>query len=202
MYIILYYYTLLLLLSITVVTALGRKVLQEMCSVLPEDKQGPVLDNIRKMSKERRGRRVGHVDTSNGWSGASRMVTASTADRGLNGVYRSMSELDAVGEAVLADNVYGDRPTTRIVGSVTGSLMATVRAARRKQSMSAAVVYNPAFYDAPYIAPNWPPVGDGLQSTAACTDNPMDQPYLCMTSENGFKLERRSSREMSTIPDG
>lgn len=63
-----------------------------MCSVLPEDKQGPVLDDIRKISKERRRLQ---------WPGAARIASSAvrsdaspTAD-GLTGVYRSTSELSA-----------------------------------------------------------------------------------------------------------
>ncbi|XP_025405104.1 uncharacterized protein LOC112679494 [Sipha flava] len=142
-------------------------VLQEMCAVLPEDKQGPVLDDIRKISKERRRRH----------RGTTRIVASAvrrSPDDGLMGVYRSTSEL----------SMDGGQPTTDrfAAGPVdgTGSLMATVRAARRKQSMSASVVYNPAFYDAPVAY--------------AATDNPAGQPYLCMTPENGFSLHGRPPR--------
>lgn len=150
----------------------GRKVLQEMCSVLPEDKQGPVLDDIRKISKERRRQRV-----------AAPMSAASTATalRGrsptdqLTGVYRSTSEL-SYAPAPAADEGDGHRAS----GSRTadaGTLMATVRAARRRQSMSATVVHNPAFYEPPpQPVVNLPAI------------NPAGQPYLRMTPENGFSL--------------
>lgn len=146
-----------------------------MCSVLPEDKQGPVLDDIRKISKERRRRH----------RGTTRIVASAvhrSPDDGLVGVYRSTSELSVDGGQPTADRF----PASAADGSCT--LMATVRAARRKQSMSTAVVYNPAFYDAPvdaYATANGPP---------ATVDNPAGQPYLRMTSENGFTLHNRQPR--------
>lgn len=133
-----------------------------MCSVLPEDKQGPVLDDIRKISKDRRRYR-----------GAARITTA---DDGLIGVYRSMSEL-SVEPAVVTTVADEDGANRSRPGS---SLMATVRAARRRQSMSTTVVYNPAFYEAPVAQPS----ADRLH------DNPAGQPYLRMTAENGFSLHR------------
>ncbi|XP_025191910.1 uncharacterized protein LOC112592137 [Melanaphis sacchari] len=154
----------------------------EMCSVLPEDKQGPVLDDIRKISKERWRQR-----------GAAPMTSASTAmarhgrsaTDGLTGVYRSTSELSYVlVTAPTADDGDGRRASGRRTADA-GTLMATVRAARRRQSMSATVVYNPAFYD----APDSPPVA------TPPAINPAGQPYLRMTPENGFSLhsEQRSS---------
>lgn len=150
-----------------------RKVLQEMCSVLPEDKQGPVLDDIRKISKERRRQRV-----------AAPMSAASTATalRGrsptdqLTGVYRSTSELSyAPTPAPAADEGDGHKASGPRTADA-GTLMATVRAARRRQSMSATVVYNPAFYEPPQPVATLPAI------------NPAGQPYLRMTPENGFSL--------------
>lgn len=157
------------------------QVLQEMCSVLPEDKQGPVLDDIRKISKERRRRcRRQWRQQPDGQWGAARITPASSAcpsaAYGLTGVYRSTSELSAsatTAVATVAETVVDD--------ACAGSLMATVRAARRKQCMSATVVYNPAFYDPPPVAVsiNKPSVG-----------NPAGQPYLRMTADNGFSLHQ------------
>ncbi|XP_060862312.1 uncharacterized protein LOC132939253 isoform X1 [Metopolophium dirhodum] len=152
-------------------------VLQEMCAVLPEDKQGPVLDDIRKISKERRRQR-----------GAASMLASAAAGHGqsapadgLTGVYRSTSELSyACAMAPTTDEGSGHGAGV-LRKADTGTLMATVRAARRRQSMSATVVYNPAFYDAP-------------ESPTAATlpaINPAGQPYLHMTPENGFSLHSR-----------
>lgn len=157
----------------------GTQVLQEMCSALPEDKQGPVLDDIRKISKERRRRcRRQWRQQPDGQRGAARIAAASgacpSAADGLTGVYRSTSELSAPAAAV-AETV------AETVADDAGSLMATVRAARRKQCMSATVVYNPAFYDPPAdvaVATGRPPA----------VDNPAGQPYLRMTADNGFSL--------------
>lgn len=166
-----------------------REVLQEMCSVLPEDKQGPVLDDIRKISKERRRHR-----------GTTRIVASAVRRRspddddngGLAGVYRSTSELfvdGGCGGRVL--ETAADRFPAVTAGS---TLMATVRAARRKQSMSATVVYNPAFYDAPvaYAPANGPPPAAAAATGVA--DNPAGQLYLRMTPENGFSLQSRPPR--------
>lgn len=151
-----------------------------MCSVLPEDKQGPVLDDIRKISKERRRQRGAAPPTF----APTICHGRSTAD-GLTGVYRSTSELSVHVEAPTTEQGGGPRTAN------TGSLMATVRAARRRQSMSATVVYNPAFYD----APDSPPVA----TAAAAATNPAGQPYLRMTPENGFRLHSR--RRPSPGPD-
>lgn len=159
-----------------------------MCSVLPEDKQGPVLDDIRKISKERRrlqwpggGARVTEAaasSPSNAWRS-----DASPTAGGLIGVYRSTSELrsEPPWTADDRDVVGGCVPLRTASG---GGLMATVRAARRKQSMSSAVVYNPAFYDAPVTAASGP-------ASAAAARNPAGQPYLCMTPDNGFSLRHQ-----------
>lgn len=155
-----------------------------MCSVLPEDKQGPVLDDIRKISKE----------TRRQWCAATRITAASAArpsaaDVGLAGVYRSISELSPVPAAAHTTSADDDVHFPPASMSLAGSLLATVRAARSRQSMSATVVYNPAFYDAPvaYVAPN----SELRLSTAA--NNPARQPYLYMTPENGFSLQRPPS---------
>lgn len=160
----------------------GTQVLQEMCSVLPEDKQGPVLDDIRKISKERRRRcRRQWRQQPDGQRGAARITAASgacpSAADGLTGVYRSMSELSApaAAAAAVAETV------AETVADDADSLMATVRAARRKQCMSATVVYNPAFYDPP------PDVAVPTGRPPA-VDNPAGQPYLRMTADNGFSL--------------
>ncbi|XP_026811347.1 uncharacterized protein LOC113552700 [Rhopalosiphum maidis] len=158
-------------------------VLQEMCSVLPEDKQGPVLDDIRKISKERRRQRGAAPAFASSAMAASR--GRSPAD-GLVGVYRSTSELSYACEpAPTADEGDGRGSSGPRTAADAATLMATVRAARRRQSMSATVVYNPAFYDAPDSAP--------AATTPAI--NPAGQPYLRMTPENGFSLhsERRPS---------
>ncbi|XP_060838676.1 uncharacterized protein LOC132920361 isoform X3 [Rhopalosiphum padi] len=158
-------------------------VLQEMCSVLPEDKQGPVLDDIRKISKERRRQRGAAPAFASSAMAVSR--GQSPAD-GLVGVYRSTSELSYACEpAPTADEGDGLGSSGRRTAADAGTLMATVRAARRRQSMSATVVYNPAFYDAPDSAP----------AATSPAINPAGQPYLRMTPENGFSLhsERRPS---------
>lgn len=152
-----------------------------MCSVLPEDKQGPVLDDIRKISKERRRHR-----------GTTRIVASAvrrSPDDGLTGVYRSTSELFVDSGGGGGTETMADRFPANTAGGATGSLMATVRAARRKQSMSATVVYNPAFYDAPvaYASANGPPA----TAVTGAADNPAGQPYLRMTPENGFSLHSR-----------
>lgn len=139
-----------------------------MCSVLPEDKQGPVLDDIRKISKERRRQRVAAP-----MSAATALRGRSPTDQ-LTGVYRSTCEL-SYAPAPAADegdcqNASGPRTAD------AGTLMATVRAARRRQSMSATVVYNPAFYEPPQPVATLPAI------------NPAGQPYLRMTPENGFSL--------------
>lgn len=146
-----------------------------MCSILPEDKQGPVLDDIRKISKERRRHRVSGGDRTPSTTGGAQLARW-PAD-GLNGVYRSTSELSATAGD---DRVDCGSPPVAIVGC--DGLMATVRATRRKQSITATVVYNPAFYDAPvaYAAPH--------RTQAA---NPARQPYLRMTPDNGFSLQQR-----------
>lgn len=165
-----------------------------MCSVLPEDKQGPVLDDIRKISKERRRH----------W-GTARITAATvcpTAADGLTGVYRSTSELSEAITTSVHDESGGDRVVNVQCGpaDVDGghSLMATVRAARRRQSVSATVVYNPAFYDAP--------VASNGRSAVTAVSNPAGQPYLRMTPENGFSLHqlpaerRRSSSDVTDEP--
>lgn len=144
-----------------------------MCSILPEDKQGPVLDDIRKISKERRRHR------------SMARITAATvcpsASDGLTGVYRSLSELSTTVTAV-SGGESGQTADRLWAGATSGSsLMATVRTARRKQSMSATVVYNPAFYDAPVTV------------VPVATSNPAGQPYLRMTPENGFSLHQKPS---------
>ncbi|XP_050053254.1 uncharacterized protein LOC114126372 isoform X1 [Aphis gossypii] len=143
-------------------------VLQEMCSVLPEDKQGPVLDDIRKISKERRRQRVAAPT-----SAATALRGRSPTDQ-LTGVYRSTSEL-SYAPAPAADEGDGHRASGPRTADA-GTLMATVRAARRRQSMSATVVYNPAFYEPPQPVAALPAI------------NPAGQPYLRMTPENGFSL--------------
>lgn len=156
-----------------------------MCAVLPEDKQGPVLDDIRKISKERRRQR-----------GATTTMLTSATDRhdrsptdGLNGVYRSTSELSYACVAA-PTTAEGDGHGAGVLRKADmGTLIATVRAARRRQSMSATVVYNPAFYD----APDSPPVA------TSPAINPAGQPYLHMTPENGFSL--RSRQLPSPDPD-
>lgn len=162
--------------------------------MLPEDKQGPVLDDIRKISKERRRH----------W-GTARIMAANvcpSAADGLTGVYRSTSELSEAITTSVNDESSGDRLANvqpRPADVDGGSLMATVRAARRRQSMSATVVYNPAFYDAP-IASNG-------RSTVTAVSNPAGQPYLRMTPENGFSLYqlpaegRRSSSDVTDYTD-
>lgn len=159
------------------------QVLQEMCSVLPEDKQGPVLDDIRKISKERRRRcRRQWRQQPDGRRGAARIAAASSAcpsaADGLTGVYRSTSELSAPTAATAA----AVAAVAETVADDAGSLMATVRAARRKQCMSATVVYNPAFYD--------PPPGVAVPIDKPPVDNPAGQPYLRMTADNGFSLHQ------------
>lgn len=159
----------------------GREVLQEMCSVLPEDKQGPVLDDIRKISKERRR----HRPDADRMNRTAAVRSSAVTEGGLTGVYKSTSELSVV--ATCTDGSGNgqqqqQQQTTDFRLSTVGGLMATVRAARRKHSMSATVVYNPAFYDAPvsYDSPNRPSV----HSTVV--NDPAYQPYLCMTTENGY----------------
>lgn len=178
-------------------TVFDRKVLQEMCSVLPEDKQGPVLEDIRKISKERRRQRDGTVRVI---SAPAVGLTAATAVDGLTGVYRSTSELSCctvtAAAAAAGEHGSGDHPPSCPTAGA-GSLMATVRAARRKQSMSATtVVYNPAFYDAPvsYASPD--------ERSATAANNPAGQPYLRMTPENGFSLHPvwRSAADASDTP--
>lgn len=149
-----------------------RKVLQEMCSVLPEDKQGPVLDDIRKISKERRRQRVA-APMSAAASTATALRGRSPTDQ-LTGVYRSTSEL-SYAPTPAADEGDGHRASGPRTADA-GTLMATVRAARRRQSMSATVVYNPAFYEPPQPVATLPAI------------NPSGQPYLRMTPENGFSL--------------
>lgn len=136
--------------------------MQEMCAALPEDKRGPVLDDIRKMSRQRR--RRGRADAAR--------VTAS-ADGPPTGVYRSTCELRADG--VPAADGTADLVDCR---RTDGGLMAAVRTARRERSVSAAVVYNPAFYDAPVLS-------------GGPSANPSRQPYLSMTPDNGFSLRHR-----------
>jgi len=145
-----------------------------MCAVLPEDKQGPVLDDIRKISKERR-RQRGAAPISASTAGC--YGQSAPAD-GLTGVYRSTSELSYVAPTTDEGNGHGADVLRK---ADTGTLMATVRAARRRQSMSATVVYNPAFYDAP----------DSSPVVTLPADNPAGQPYLHMTPENGFSLRSR-----------
>lgn len=144
-----------------------------MCSVLPEDKQGPVLDDIRKISKERRRHRtMARITTST--------VCPSGSDS-LTGVYRSLSELSTTATAI-AGGESSQKVDRLWTGTDSGgSLMATVRTARRKQSMSATVVYNPAFYDALVTV------------VPVAANNPAGQPYLCMTPENGFSLHQQQS---------
>jgi len=136
-----------------------------MCTALPEDKRGPVLDDIRKMSRQ--GRRRGRANGAR--------FTAS-AD-GPAGVYRSTCELRADGGPA-ADATAGLIDCRR-TGGRGGGLMAAARAARRERSVSAAVVYNPAFHDAPVLS----------ERPSA---NPARQPYLRMTPDNGFSLRHRS----------
>lgn len=165
-----------------------------MCSILPEDKQGPVLDDIRKISKERRRQR-----------GDRTIVTAATVARspadGLVGVYRSTSEL-SVAPIRTADECTAGNGGLKV--ATGGDLMATVRAARRKQSVSATVVYNPAFFEAPtaaYARPTitTPAATPSRQPLAATVTNPARQPYLHMTPENGFSL--RQQPLLSTLSD-
>jgi len=162
-----------------------RQVLQEMCSALPEDKRGSVLDDIRKISKERRRRRWQRTDVS------PRITTrpsAATSDDAPTGVYRSTSELSAV-SATCGDETAASRDFLWTGDTFRDNLMATVRTARRKQSVSATVVYNPAFYDAPV-----PYVSSSNRSAAA---NPARQPYLRMTPDNGFSLHQQQQRRQS-----
>ncbi|XP_050432167.1 uncharacterized protein LOC126840459 isoform X2 [Adelges cooleyi] len=134
----------------------------EMCSILPEDKQGPVLDDIRKISKERR---------------RERRDLSMVKDVQTTGVYRSMSELS------LTPNTLERVPSAMPLRTISTSLISTVRVARRKQS-NVTTVYNPAFYDAPVAYAHT----DATNAAAGRFQNPLCQPYLRMTHNNGFSL--------------
>lgn len=149
---------------------MNGKVLQEMCAVLPEDKQGPVLDDIRKISKERR---------------RERRDQSTSLDVQTTGIYRSMSELSLSPNSL---NVTDSHDTSSItlpdLRKLTSesSLMSTLRIARHQQSNNATTVYNPAFYDAPVAFAHTDTLANGR------VQNPLCQPYLRMTQNNGFSL--------------
>ncbi|XP_050538114.1 uncharacterized protein LOC126903728 isoform X2 [Daktulosphaira vitifoliae] len=142
----------------------------EMCAVLPEDKQGPVLDDIRKISKERQRKR--------------RDLSLSQ-DVQTTGIYRSMSELSL---SPNLQNVLDSHDTSSItlpdLKNVISenSLLSTLRIARHKQSNNATTVYNPAFYDAPVAFTH------NDTSAIGRVQNPLCQPYLRMTQNNEFSL--------------
>lgn len=168
------------------------QVLQEVSTLLPEDQRGQVLDDIQRVSKERRRARK-TVGVTLGGSGAlinrkySNLTDQYKRRRAADKKYQSEKTLATyrpTDEFFFSGSMQGSSSEADVSDAMkhiklTDTLLGTCRAARSRQNLNA--VYNPVFFERPPA--QW------FHQDTTNTLNPLSQPMLKLTSDNSLAFQ-------------
>lgn len=170
--------------------------LQEVSTLLPEDQRGQVLDDIQRVSKERRRARKTVGGSVAGGSGMliNRKYNnlSDKRRRGAEKKYHSEKTLATYrptdeffyncgsgGVGVQSSSSETDVSDALKHIKLTDTLLGTCREARSRQNLNA--VYNPVFFERPPA--QW------FHQDTTNTLNPLSQPMLRLTSDNSLAFQ-------------
>lgn len=167
--------------------------LQEVSTLLPEDQRGQVLDDIQRVSKERRRARKAVGGSVVGGSGMLinrkyNNLTDKRRRRGAEKKYNSDKTLATYRPTDEFFRTYGGIQSSSSETDVskamkhiklTDTLLGTCREARSRQNLNA--VYNPVFFERPPA--QW------FHQDTASTLNPLSQPMLRLTADNSLAFQ-------------
>lgn len=168
-------------------------VLQEVSTLLPEDQRGQVLDDIQRVSKERRRARktVGGTIAGNSGMLINRKYNNLSSDKRRRGAEKKYHSEKTLATYRPTDEffyrcagVQSSSSETDVIDAMkhiklTDTLLGTCREARSRQNLNA--VCNPMFFERPPA--QW------FHHDTTNTLNPLSQPMLKLTSDNSLAFQ-------------